>query len=330
MVMSTFSLVETYFGSSDNYDADQYAQKHKNLKSILNALEISVLFQILFQHGNEYYLTTGARDFVLYIDEIFSSPIGKALRLNNLQKILENKEKLFDILRKFDLAINTFPEAFTIWFHNTKYYNYILEKDILTYKNEINDASFTNYFFCKQEDYYYLSNTQLHDLFHDMKINKKAFEKEGKIFIHELGEYAYNKLNEYSSNFTKLYNNKTLLDLDEVPSIYQLLYRTDLSINTDYQRISSEIIRLEKKTPTKIKEISKLEKLRKKQYQIENKNLNEFDTETDRIIHKFIHNGKINRIPFISEEGFISMYGIESYKNLKQEVLSNSSYKYIK
>ena len=327
--MSTFSLKETYFGSSD-FDPDQYAQKHKNLKNILSSLEISVLFQILFQQGNEYYLTADARDFVLYIDEIFSSAICKALRLNNLPKILENKAKLFEILKKFDLAINPFPNAFKTWFHNTKYYYYILQEDIQTYKNEINDSSFTDYFFGNREEYYYLSNTQLHDLFHDMMENKEAFENEGFLFIKELGELAYKQLKENSSNSAKLFNNNTLIDLEEVPTIYQLLYKNDLSKNSDYQLISTELRSLENNPPSKLKALKKIESLKKKQFKIEDNNFKKFDTEIERIIHKFIQKGKINRIPFTSEDGFISMYGIDSYTSLKQKVLLNSSYKFIK
>lgn len=329
--MSTFSLKETYFSNSD-YDPDKYAQKHKNLKNILSALEISVLFQILFQQGNEYCLTADARDFVLYIDESFSSAIGKALRLNNLPKILENKAKLFEILKKFDLAINPFPKAFKTWFHNTKYYYYILEEDILAYKKEINDISFTDYFFIKRDEYYYLSNTQLHDLFQDMQINQAAFKKEGKIFIRELGEFAYKKLNENALNFEQLYNKHTLKDLEEIPNIFQIFYEDILSKNTDYQRILSEILRLENNSTSKLNDIKKLENLKKKLYKIENDTFQKYEcnTETKRLFHKFIQQGKIERIPFTSEEGFISMYGIESYKTLKQEILCNSSYEYIK
>lgn len=322
-----FSLITAWFGDTNEWDSNKYSQKHKKLYEILDALEISLLFRFLFQHGNDYHLSESAKNFVLYIDEIFPSPIGKALRLNDLPKIIENKEKLFEILEKFDLVIESYPKNYSIWFHNTKYYYYKLKEDISSYIEEINDSNFIDSFFGSQEEYYFLSNTQLHDLFQDMTINKDAFEKEGQRFIHELGEIAYKRLNENSDHADELYKNESFKDLDKISDIIQILYTKDLSEDSKYQKILSEISTIK---PKKIKDLKTLDVLKTNVYKIENSNSREFDSKTERIINKYIREGKIERVPFTSEEGFICMYGIDSYKTLKEEVLRNSSYKYIK
>lgn len=325
-----FSLITAWFGDTNEWDSNIYSQKHKNLYKILDALEISLLFRFLFQHGNDYHLSESAKNFVLYIDEIFPSPIGKALRLNDLSKILKNKEKLFEILEKFDLVIEPYPKNYSIWFHNTNYYYYKLKEDISSYVVEINDSNFTDSFFRNREEYYFLSNTQLHDLFQDMTINKDAFEKEGQRFIHELGEIAYKRLNENSDHADELYKNENFNNLDKICDVIQILYTKDLSKDSEYQKILSEISTIEKKSPKKINDLDTMDALKTKLHKIENSNSWEFDPETERIINKYIKKGKIERVPFTSEEGFICMYGIDSYKTLKEEVLRNSSYKYIK
>lgn len=283
----------------------------KNFKEMLQCMHIYKIFHCLYKKNNDWDFDENIRLFIYDLLKSFSTDFGKTLRKQNYEKICNKfKPQLIDLLNKFDKCLENKPKSFQIWFHNTPYYFIIFEPNISLFFKNLNSRMHETEI---HNQLYYLSNTQRNEFCIDFANNIEGFIKEGEFFIAELNELAYTYLNRCADSFYEIY--------PEFEEIYNIL-----------QVLTQDMYDFEENQKNKKNNRKKKHEFFKKIDIFNDKLVEKLkNPEITKIYNKYIRKGKFQDFIMSNEDEFVAQFGIKSYRELKSEIINNStfSYKYI-